>query len=82
VKIRGRIFCSDHKMVKDSAGREQGKKLNHNLDFRRSHINIFKDLHGRIPKDIVLERSKVMQLVDDLNNLQKWAERNLTKCKK
>ncbi|GAB0184015.1 hypothetical protein GRJ2_000866800 [Grus japonensis] len=57
VKLKGSFGCSDHKMVEFKilrAARRAHTKLTI-LDFRRAHFSLFRESHGILPWDKVLE---------------------------
>jgi len=63
VKVKGRLGCSDHKMVHFKilrAVRRAHSKLT-NLDFRRADFGLFRDLLGRKPWDKAMEGRGVQE---------------------
>lgn len=57
--VKGSLDCSDHEMVdfRILKGRSKAKRKTTALNLRRAVCGLFKDLLGRTPWEMVVERS-------------------------
>lgn len=59
VKVGGCLRCSDHQLEFSILRGSRAKSRSTTLDFRRANLSHFRDLLGRIPWDMTVERRGV-----------------------